>query len=186
MAAYSQYRGGTGLGSVLDALDHFYGVPLYKVETVQVGDGVIWYVGKEVAKFKHFEGGEHPYVRFTDPEWRIYGEQGWTRDDDGNLRILPKATLGVNDLPVFEVYGDVATEHLHRYMRYPMLTNYMDHPCYDIGKKAQHFFQGGSNDPKGKWIMIEFWRPEGVADWLKYLEENYVHDDSESKEEELY
>ena len=46
------------------------------------------------------------------------------------------------------------------------LTNFMTDPFYDLHQKAGAFFQGGSNNPLGGYIFVEFWKPKGAQAWL--------------------
>lgn len=185
MGAFGNYKPGSA-GAILNDLVDYYGIPLTTVEQIKIGNGTLHYRDKAIANFKWFDGWDHVCVMFRDSDFRMFGEQNqWIIKDgeEGVLKPKFKVTLGVHGNPQFEIIGEYATEQLHAYMRYPMLTNSMDNPCYELMKKCGAFFQGGSHDPKGKWIMIEFWNPNGIKDWMEYLNNNYRHDPVKWKKE---
>lgn len=167
------------IGGVLNSLVRYYNVPMHIAESVRVGkgdypnEGAITYGDKKFATFRWFEGIEHAVMRF-EPEYVVYGQHSAVVNEDGTHSFRPKLTLSFNSMVQMNIHGWMASEELHDFIHNTMMTNHMDHPCYQLGKDAGHFFQGGSNDPKGQWIMIEFWRPAGVPAWIKYLEENFV------------
>ncbi len=182
---FGRYEHGSG-GAVFNSLYCTYRVPLTMVENVVLGYdssrelGTILYKGEVVAYYNWFEGITHAVVRFSHKEWRIYGSQNeWILMDNGEPMPKFKVTLSGNNLPCFEIEGDHATENLYHFLTHPMLSVWMDHPCYQLSKNAGAFFQGGFGSPKGKWFMIEFWKPSGVQAWMDYLNEHYRHQTQE-------
>ena len=175
---FGNYNRGS-VGHVLNCMYDVEKVPLMKVENVQIdfvqaGEGRIFSDGKVVGYFQYFDGIEQALFRWSDKSWwENYSRQHMAVDDDGQFVPMFRLTLTVHNTPGFEISGDDATEELGNYLRYPMLTNVTDHECYELHKAAGAFFQGGSNNLKGEWFMIEFWKPAGAQAWVDYLNKNY-------------
>lgn len=85
--------------------------------------------------------------------------------------------LGIN------IYGPQVTPLVWKLFDYSISSNRIDCPWYRARTKASAFFQGGSNSPKGKWVFIEFWRPEHAGDYMDLINNalSYVTDDGKPK-----
>lgn len=74
--------------------------------------------------------------------------------------------------PCIEMIGDWVTEEVWGVVNRLLIDNWMNSPVYKAKIPAQPFFQGGHNDSKGKWILIEFWaEEEKCQDFIKILNE---------------
>ncbi len=69
------------------------------------------------------------------------------------------------------MYGSYVTEHVHQAMMRLMCANNIRTEEYIARHKCHAFFQGGSNDPKGEYIFIEFWNHDLDAsrDFMRLL-----------------
>ncbi|AEH03743.1 hypothetical protein AVT69_gp318 [Pseudomonas phage PhiPA3] len=59
--------------------------------------------------------------------------------------------------PCIEMYGHWVTERVHEVVSRMLNNNWMGSPVYQAKQLAKPFFQGGFDNPKGRWILIEFW-----------------------------
>lgn len=59
--------------------------------------------------------------------------------------------------PCIELYGDYVTERVWEAVHRVVTCNLMSSPFYQAKQGFSVFFQGGHNDPRGKWILLEFW-----------------------------
>lgn len=74
--------------------------------------------------------------------------------------------------PCIQLYGDWVTEDVWNAVAAAMRDNWMDSPVYQARSKCGAFFQGGSDNPRGKWVLLEFWSSEDkCSDFVKLLEE---------------
>lgn len=74
--------------------------------------------------------------------------------------------------PCIEMVGDWVTEDVWNVVNRLMNDNWIDSPVYRASQKCHAFFQGGSSDSKGKWILLEFWaEEEQCQDFIKILNE---------------
>lgn len=126
--------------------------------------------GRTYARWSYFDGIEKPLFRFADNH---HLRHEFIRDESNKLKARFRLSLSVHDSAAFEIYGIDATEKLHELVRYQMLTNLTTAKGYELSQAAGAFFQGGSHDPKGEWIYIEFWKPQGAQAWIDHLNEIY-------------
>lgn len=172
----SQYPRGT-LGHVLDALRD-WGIPEIIAGTVTFGkysltsSQQLYYGENLFAEYKYFDGIEQPLFR-----WHMnassYGTQRMVRQDDNTLKPAFRLSLGVHNNASLVIEGDEATPELHRFLLGEALTNWMDRPGYKLSKESGAFFQGGSDNPEGKWFYIEFWEPQGAQAFVDFVNENF-------------
>lgn len=153
------------MGGILNSLHEYYGIPIFKLDDMTFGDGVIQYSGARIGAYRWFDGITPVMVRWETPEFRVYLE-------DKSIAPEFKLTMNCHDMPAFEISGELATPELHSFLM-GMLTNRSDDPRYKLNQEAAGFFQGGSHAPDGGWFMLEFWRPEGAEAFMKYINENY-------------
>ena len=142
--------------------------------------GVINYHGVIVGAFKWFEGLDEPCFRWQGEEFGKHSRHKKVVVD-GVERIKFRPSLSYHDTVGLIVEGKFATPELHQFLM-GMLTNYMDDPRYEIHRKANAFFQGGSNDPDGGWFYVEFWNPAGVEAFINYVNEHYNPSDESYKD----
>lgn len=168
-----------GVGALLNYCRHPEHVPLRIVEDFSVSLNEIKHRGEVVARYKWVDEIDTPLIRWSHHAYRVYSRQTFMRtqediDDEIVNFLIPKfrLTLSVHDTPAFEIDGQDASEELHAFLK-DMLTNYTPDPRYKLHQDAGAFFQGGSNDPKGKWFLIEFWKPAGAQAFVDYMNANY-------------
>lgn len=168
-------------GALLNSLVRSERVPLNRAEHLQIKDSGEIYEGKtRLAFYKWFEGISTPCLHWVDPSAHSYAEAPGVSK---NGVIVPKfkPSLCVHGTPALEVSDNWATPALHYFLR-GMLTNYTDDERYKLHQAAGAFFQGGHNDPNGKWFLVEFWKPEGVETFIQYINEHYDPTDEMYKE----
>lgn len=74
--------------------------------------------------------------------------------------------------PCIQMIGDWVTEDVWKVVSRLMNDNWMTSPVYKARQKSHAYFQSGSHDPRGKWILLEFWsKEEDCADFIKILNE---------------
>jgi hypothetical protein len=56
--------------------------------------------------------------------------------------------------------GPYVTENVWRVFNRMINSNSMTCPLYHARQRAGAFFQGGSNDPNGRFVFIEFWQSD--------------------------
>ena len=162
------------VGHILNALYH-WGVPLNTVEQVQVsGDGEIKLNETLFARYKYFDGIEQPLFFFRDT---VFNKQRFltskTKETEESVLIPDfRLLLSSHGTPGFIIDGQDATPELGYFLR-RTLTNLTTDHWYKIHQEAEAFFQGGSNDFKGQWFYIEFWKPKGAQAYIDKLNEEY-------------
>lgn len=168
---FGQYERGT-TGHVLNALCEL-GVPVVIAEAVGFSNGsVLMYGGEEFCTYQYFNGIDQPLFRFKD---KAYKRQHMVVDRE-NVIARPQFRLGlsVQDTPGLTISGPEATPELHNFIKTECLTNWMDKPGYKVNKEAGAYFQGGSENPKGQYIFIEFWKPKGAQAFVDFVNKNYI------------
>lgn len=168
---FGHYEKGTS-GHVLNALCD-YGVPLTVVENIQFNKGELFFIGatrEHYGRYKYFDGIDRPLFSFQN---QALMAQPIVLQHDGTKKAKFRLNLSVHGTPGFIISGKDATPQLHAFIRYPVLTNMMTHECYKLHQAAGAFFQGGSNDPNGEFIYLEFWKPEGAQAVVDYINEHY-------------
>jgi hypothetical protein len=179
-------------GAILNSLCH-EGVPLNKVESVQISENTITYGGKEFARYKFFDGIDKPLFYFQDT---AYGRQTaiWY-DDQGKKVLKPKFKLSLHthgsvSLVISEFKDkSLFTEDLWYFIKTMMYANLSfvdenstqgektENEMYKLKKDSGAFFQGGSESPKSEYIYIEFWNPKGAQAFVDYINNNFVYKD---------
>lgn len=158
---FGRYERESG-GHVLNHLCK-WGIPLHVVENLRLGNlSVHSNNGELFAAYKYFEGIDQPLFRFRDKTYaNLQSQNGF------------QLSLGPHENPSLYLYGLHKEESvlIHRVVR-RCLTNVTSEKAYYLTKDAGAFFQGGSNDPEGGFIYVEFWRPEGAEQWLHHFNEN--------------
>lgn len=167
-------------GAVLNHLVRGENVPLSIVETLQIGNKVIMKGNEQVGMFKWFDGISTPCVLWQGEFYKNYSKHKAVNKD---VTVVPvfRPSLCVNGTPALEVSGNWATPALHYFLR-GMFTNWTEDERYSIHQAAGAFFQGGHNDPDGKWFLVEFWKPEGVEAFIQYVNEHYDPADESYKD----
>lgn len=167
---FGKYDRGT-TGHVLNALCHLK-IPLIIVEALEFTgtDGKLNWAGKEFVHYKYFDGIDQPLFYFQE---RKFNQQSMIMNEDNSLKPDFHLSLTTNDSPGLIVTGPIATPELQEFIR-GMLTNWTSDPCYKIHTDAGAFFQGGSNDPNGGYIYIEFWKPAGAPAFVDYLNSHFI------------
>ncbi len=167
---FGNYELGTP-GHVLNALCA-EGIPMHVAESVTIGEKEIRLNGKLFAMYKYFFGLDKPFFYFYDTVYKEHNLEGLP---DGKFKPHFKLSLS-NHLTVgLVIHGQLATEELHHFIS-SMLTNVIADPLYKLHKDACAFFQGGSENPKGKYIYIEFWKPESAQAFVDYINNNFVYE----------
>lgn len=175
---FGNYAWGTS-GAVLNAAVRQENLPLSKVEDLQIGEyrageyGTLTYRGNVVARYKWIDGITYPIFSWVGEEFNLYNQHSFVLQKDDTFKPKFRLSLCCHGTPAFQISGEQATPELHQFL-HGMLTNWTKDPCYEIHQNAGAFFQGGSHDPDGQFIMIEFWKPAGAEAFMKYLNENYV------------
>lgn len=159
-------------GHVMNAM-YESGVPIRIIEEINFSNGSeLMLYGKVFGRYKYFDGIDQPLFYFQD---EIYNRQRMVVDPEART-AKPEFRLGlsVQGTPGLTISGPEASVELHEFIRHNCLTNYMDAPGYKLSHESGAFFQGGSNDPHGEWIFIEFWKPKGAQAFVNYINNNYV------------
>lgn len=174
---YGGYPANT-VGGVLNTLVRYYEIPLTFVEDVKFGsENSLHYRGEVVGYWKYFEGISHPLVRFVGGWADYYGRNRviCDLDEQGNevRRLEAKIFLSHHGSPGIIFNADLATPELHKFLVYPMFSQFTNDETYKLKSDAGAFFQGGYADPDGKWFYIEFWQPKGVEAFVDYLNKHY-------------
>lgn len=177
---FGSYVWGT-FGAVLNSAIRNENIPLSKAEDLillkydQREGGTIAYRKESniVARFKWVEGISYPIFSWMGEEFSLYNQHSFVMQKDDTLKPKFRLSFCCHGTPAFQISGEQATPELHQFL-HRMLTNWTKDPCYEIHQNAGAFFQGGSHDPDGQFIMIEFWKPAGAEAFMKYLNENYV------------
>lgn len=75
--------------------------------------------------------------------------------------------------PCVLLYGSYVTEKVHNVVSMLMRDNFINSHVYLARKKCNAFFQGGSENSRGKWILLEMWTkdPEKWKEFVQILEE---------------
>lgn len=165
---FGNYERGTP-GSILNAL-HAIGVPINQIEDVTIGADKIMLGEEAFANYRFFDGIDLPLFRF----YKIpqLNEQHIVVDKDGILQPQFRLVLTNHDTPGLIFNGEVATVKLHEFLK-GTLTTYTTDSWYKVHKDAGAFFQGGINEPNGKWFYIEFWKPSGAQAYVDKLNTEY-------------
>lgn len=164
-------------GDVLNSLCNNEKIPLSRVENMRIGSGKIHesIMGKEtvVGEYKYFDGIEQPLFRWNHENTSRFREHRMVVDTEGQVFPMFRLSFSIQTSPGLVIEGKQATPDLHEFIRHQMLTQWIDQPGYKLTKNSGAFFQGGSHDPDGKYIFIEFWIPKGAQAWIDHLNENY-------------
>lgn len=167
--------------ALLNHLSRSFQVPTTVLEQLQIDDWQIKYEGKMIGRYKWFDEIDRPLVKWSVAEFDRYSAHSFIHHEQKDEKtggvsrfFLPKfgPTLSCHGTPVFEISGNRATPELYDFL-WGMLTNNIRDERYKISKDAGALFQGGYGSRDGKWFMIEFWRPEGVEEFIDYLNNNY-------------
>lgn len=79
---------------------------------------------------------------------------------------LFKVSTCCHGTPAIELHD--ASKDLHSFLRAVVCNNWINDEEYKVSKASGAFLQGGSNLEEG-WILIEFWRPEGVQQFVNFI-----------------
>lgn len=84
------------------------------------------------------------------------------------IKISPEKVVGRG--PCVLMYGPWVTKKVWEEVAALLAANNITTPEYTARQKASAFFQGGSDQPNGQFILIEFWAPEErTSDFMELL-----------------
>lgn len=166
---FGNYDHGTP-GAVLNAAVRYENVPLHKVERFQVGDGVITDGVNIIARYKWFDGLDHPCFYWLG-EYRRYSEFRM-QDRDGKQVPKFRATLTCHGTVGLEVNKELAVPALYQFIN-KTKSSHSNKEGHSVYESCGAMCHGGCHDNDGRRILLEFWKPEGVQAFVDYLNENY-------------
>lgn len=70
--------------------------------------------------------------------------------------------------PCIQLLGDYVTERVHEVVSKLMCDNFITSDGYKARKECNVFFQGGSNNARGKWILLEMWTKD-PKQWEEFV-----------------
>lgn len=85
---------------------------------------------------------------------------------EDRFKELFKVATCCHGTPAIEIHD--ASKELHSFLRSVVCNNWINDEEYKVSKASGAFLQGGSNLEEG-WILIEFWRPEGIQQFVNFL-----------------
>lgn len=92
----------------------------------------------------------------------------WTNEScpQDKLKSLFEVITCCHGTPAIEIHD--ASKKLHSFLCSVVSNNWIDDEEYKVSKGSGAFIQGGSHLEEG-WILIEFWRPEGVQAFVDFI-----------------
>ena len=121
-------------------------------------------------KVRYFEGIEQPLFHFDDPRFMM---QRFKIDENGKKKPQFSLSLYTHTAPSLVISGEDATPELHKLISKLMLDMLSGTPA-GVAYNAGAYFQGGHNEPNGKFIYILFTKPAGAQAFVDCINNNYV------------
>ena len=84
---------------------------------------------------------------------------------EDRVRQLFKISTCCHGTPAIELHN--ASKELHSFLKAIVCNNWIDSEEYKVSKASGAFLQGGSDLEEG-WILIEFWRPAGIQQFIDF------------------
>ncbi len=76
--------------------------------------------------------------------------------------------LKLSNNDTFCIELENAPKEIHNLISGIVRNQFMDSDDYRVSRNAGAFLQGGSNLTEG-WILVEFWNPGGVEEFINYV-----------------